>query len=96
MLSAKPRGILGTMMGTVLILLLVPITLWALGELLARFGRAPFIWALFGFAVERVPRSDGHGRLRRPPMLPPGRAPHERGRVPFHEPLPERDGALLA
>lgn len=84
------------MMGTVLLLLLVPIVLWGLGELLARHGRAPFVWALFGFSIGREPVPRGHGRLRRAPMLPPGRAPHERGPVPFHEPLPENDGVLNA
>ena len=89
-------AMLWSMMGTVLLLLLFPDTVWALGELLARYGRAPFVWALFGFSVARGPRATGHGRLRRAPMLP-RRAPHERGGpLPFHEPLPETDHVLLA
>ena len=72
-------------MGTVLLLLAVPLLVFVVGELLSRFS-----WTLFGLSLnsrreKQPPRS--RGRITRQPELPPRLSLHERGRcrIVYHE-----------
>jgi len=75
-------------MGTVLFLLAVPLLLFLIGELQARFS-----WTLFGFSVHRVRTArparsaTPRGRISRQPDLPPRLSLHERSRhrIVYHE-----------
>ena len=68
-------------MGAVLLLLIVPLVLFLLGELLARVS-----WTVFGLSIDRArdpappAPSNPPGRIVRQPDLPPRLALHERAR----------------
>ncbi len=76
----------GTMMGTILLLLLVPIALWAIGELLAHFSKSPITWELFGFSLGRPDDESKDGKLGPSPKLPDRASLHERKPLPEHRP----------
>ena len=75
-------------MGTVFILLLFPLVLWLIGEAMARWARAPLVWALFGFELGRSRAEDGSPAGRRRRVI--GRQPDLPPRVSLHDRYPRR------
>ena len=76
------------MMGTILLLLLCPIVLWAISELLYRFSKAPVAWESMGFQLgphEPVSEDEEASKIHRAPDLAPRLSLHERKPVAFED-----------
>ena len=84
------------MLGTVLLLLVVPLVLWGAGEVLARWSGGPWLWLPFGFQPARDSQATRRTRdpyaIGRAPDLPPRLSLHDRSALPTYDPTKGRPG----